>query len=88
VLLRIVARDPRCAITALDPDTGRRDFDTLRLILGYRPSARAAYLGVYAVVDQPGTVSVGDPVAVVQYRDFDRVDPPVGFASGVVSGLA
>ena len=62
VVLRIVARDPRCAITTLDPDTGRRDFDTLRLILGYRPSARAAYLGVYGVVDKPGIVSVGDAV--------------------------
>jgi uncharacterized protein YcbX len=63
-VLRIVARDPRCAITTLDPDTGRRDFDTLRLILGYRPSARAAYLGVYGIVDQPGLVSVGDAVVV------------------------
>lgn len=61
--LRIVSRDPRCAITTLDPSTGERDFDTLRLILGYRPNLRAAYLGVYAIVEQPGTVAVGDEVS-------------------------
>ena len=60
--LRPVARDPRCAITTLDPNTGERDFDTLRLILSYRPSPLAAYLGVYAIVELPGSVSVGDAV--------------------------
>ena len=62
--LRLVARDPRCAITTLDPATGVRDFDTLRLILSYRPSVRAAYLGVYGIVESPGTVAVGDEVTV------------------------
>ena len=62
--LRLVARDPRCAITTLDPATGERDFDTLRLILSYRPSVRAAYLGVYGIVESPGTVAVGDEVTV------------------------
>ena len=58
--LRPIARDPRCAITTLDPNTGERDFDTLRLILSYRPNPRAAYLGVYAIVELPGTVKAGD----------------------------
>ena len=62
--LRMVARDPRCAITTLDPETGERDFDTLRLILSYRPSVRAAYLGVYGIVESPGTAAVGDGVVV------------------------
>ena len=60
--LRLVARDPRCAITTLDPSTGQRDFDTLRLILSYRPSVRAAYFGVYGVVESPGPVAIGDEV--------------------------
>lgn len=60
--LRIVAPDPRCAITTVDPDTGQRDFDTPRLLLTYRPSSRAPYFGVYGVVDTPGPVSVGDEV--------------------------
>ena len=63
--LRVVAPDPRCAITAVDPNSGRRDFDTPRLLLSYRPSARAPYFGVYAVVEAPGMVSVGDAVRPV-----------------------
>lgn len=64
--LRLISRDPRCAITTLDPKTGERDFDTLRLILSYRPSRRAAYLGVYGIVEASGSVAVGDEVIVSQ----------------------
>ena len=63
--LRLVAPDPRCAITTVDPDTGQRDFDTPRLLLTYRPAVRAPYFGVYGVVESPGVVSVGDEVEVV-----------------------
>ena len=62
--VRLVSPDPRCAITTLDPKTGERDFDTLRLILSYRPSPRAAYFGTYGIVEVPGTVRVGDEVVV------------------------
>ena len=68
VRLRMVAPDPRCAITTINPDTGQRDFDTPRFLLAYRPAARAPYFGVYAAVENPGTVSVGDTIEVV--------DPP------------
>jgi uncharacterized protein YcbX len=61
--IRVVARDPRCAVTTLDPDTGERDVDTLRMILSYRPSRIAAYFGVFGVVENPGTVSLGDVVS-------------------------
>ena len=64
--VRLVSPDPRCAITTLDPKTGERDFDTLRLILSYRPSPRAAYFGTYGVVEAPGTVRAGDEVVVVR----------------------
>jgi len=63
--LRLIAQDPRCAITTHDPDTGAPDIDTLRIILSYRPSPVAAYFGVYAIVERPGSVSVGDLVEVV-----------------------
>ncbi len=63
--LRMVAPDPRCAITTLDPDTGERDFDTPRLILSYRPADRA-YFGVYGAVESTGTVAVGDAVEFFQ----------------------
>ena len=63
--LRVIAMDPRCAITTHSPITGERDIDTLRLILRYRPNRRAAFFGVYAIVERPGAVSVGDAVTVV-----------------------
>ena len=64
--VRLVSPDPRCAITTLDPESGERDFDTLRLILSYRPSPRAAYFGTYGIVEAPGTVRAGDEVVVVR----------------------
>jgi len=54
----------RCAVTTRDPETGRRDLDTLRLLRGYReqlPDGEIPF-GVYAVVEQPGSVRVGDEV--------------------------
>ena len=65
VRLHVMARDPRCAIVTLDPTTGQRTIDTLRLILRYRPSPRAAYFGVYGIVEHPGRVTVGDAVTVL-----------------------
>jgi uncharacterized protein YcbX len=65
VQINVVARDPRCAITTHDPDSGSRDMNTLRAILGYRPDRQAAYFGVYAIVSVPGSASVGDGVEMV-----------------------
>ena len=64
--VRLVAPDPRCAITTLDPRTGERDFDIPRLLLSYRPGERAPYFGVYGTVETTGTVSVGDAVEFVR----------------------
>jgi uncharacterized protein len=63
-VLRIDRLDPRCSLTTRNPETGERDMDTLRLIASYRPPGddKQIYFGVYAEVDQPGTVRVGDPV--------------------------
>jgi MOSC domain-containing protein len=54
----------RCAMTTRDPDTGRRDLDTLRLIKDYRGMSDRDTIdfGVYATVVEPGRVSVGDAV--------------------------
>jgi len=62
MLLHVVARDPRCVITCLDPDTGDADFETRGLITRYRPSSGTAYFGVYGIVERAGDVSVGDKV--------------------------
>ena len=64
--VRLVAPDPRCAITTLDPDTGERDFNVPKLLQRYRPNTRAPYFGVYGAVEATGVVSVGDAVKPVQ----------------------
>jgi uncharacterized protein YcbX len=63
-LLRVGDPVPRCVVTTLDPDTGRRDFPTLHVIKDYRgvtPGGKV-HFGVYADVLEPGAVRVGDPV--------------------------
>jgi len=64
--VRLVAPDPRCAITTLDPDTGERDFNVPKLLQSYRPNTRAPYFGVYGSVESTGIVSVGDAIELVQ----------------------
>lgn len=54
----------RCANTTYDPDTGERDFDTLRVIAerrGRRDDGEICF-GLYGQVAQPGRVRVGDAV--------------------------
>jgi uncharacterized protein YcbX len=55
---------PRCATTTRDPNTGKRDLDTLREIAAYRGKrdGKKIDFGVYAQVVRPGRVRVGDPV--------------------------
>jgi uncharacterized protein YcbX len=54
----------RCANTTYDPDTGERDFDTLRAIAekrGRRDDGEICF-GIYGQVAQPGRLRVGDAV--------------------------
>jgi uncharacterized protein YcbX len=62
-VVRVGGPVDRCAVTTRDPDTGKRDLDTLRLIRSYRgqrESDGAILFGVYGSVVQPGRVRVGD----------------------------
>lgn len=63
-ILEITKPTARCAITTQHPDTGARDLDTLRTIIGYRGlrDGRKADFGVLGEVVQPGRVQVGDEV--------------------------
>ena len=63
-VLRVGGPVPRCAATTRHPESGERDLDTLRLIKSYRGvrEGKAIDFGVYAAVEQPGLVRVGDPV--------------------------
>jgi len=64
-VLEITKPTARCAITTQDPDTGERDLDTLRTIIGYRGlrEGKKADFGVLGEVVRPGRVRVGDEVA-------------------------
>ncbi|HET9851032.1 MAG TPA: MOSC domain-containing protein [Candidatus Limnocylindrales bacterium] len=69
-VLQITKPDARCAITTHDPDTGERDLDTLRTILGYRGfrkdnDEKRIDFGVLGEVAVPGRISVGDEVRVL-----------------------
>ncbi len=58
---------PRCAMTTHDPNTGERDYDTLRAIKSYRGQVDGKDLmfGVWADVHRPGTIRLGDEARVV-----------------------
>jgi uncharacterized protein YcbX len=66
-VLQISAPVPRCAMTTHDPETGLRDFDTLRAIKDYRGQANGKDLmfGVWGEVETPGVIRLGDEVRVL-----------------------
>jgi uncharacterized protein YcbX len=65
--VRVGGQVPRCVLTTWDPDTYRRDADTLKAILAYRPAMAGGEppFGMYATVTRPGPIRVGDPVTLV-----------------------
>jgi uncharacterized protein YcbX len=66
-LLRVGGPVPRCATTTRSPETGVRDFDTLRQVKAYRGLREGNIdFGVYAGVVEPGRVRVGDPASLEQ----------------------
>lgn len=69
--LAITKGDARCAITTQDPETGLRDLDTLRAIIGYRGLTpdRKVLFGVLGEVTRPGRVSVGDEVRILELAE-------------------
>jgi uncharacterized protein YcbX len=60
-MLRIPARIPRCAATAVDPETGER---TVNVVKGLRAAYGHYDMGVYAEVIHSGRVTIGDTVVV------------------------
>ena len=65
-VIRVGGPVDRCAVTTRHPETGERDLDTLRLLKDYRgqrESDGAVLFGVYATVERPGVVRVGDAFA-------------------------
>ena len=67
--LRVVATIGRCVTTTYDVATGHSDPTVLREVAQRRRNT----VGVYCVVDRPGTLTIGDPLR-------QRSDPPVPVA--------
>lgn len=63
-VVRVHEQVARCAITTQNPETGRRDLDTLRVIKDYRGvrGVKSLDFGVFGEVVEPGRVRVGDAV--------------------------
>lgn len=89
-VLDITKPDARCAITTHDPDTGLRDVDTLRGIIGYRGlrDGRKADFGVLGEVASAGRIHVGDEVVVLQRAAVQAPAPAPVAATAEVSPTA
>lgn len=75
----VVGPVPRCVVTNENPESGEVDFGTLKAIVRYRgelatdlstpvahlPDNGAVILGMYATVEQPGEISLGDEVELL-----------------------
>ena len=66
-ILRISTPVARCAMTTHDPETGERDYDTLRAIKEYRGQVDGKDLmfGMFGEVERPGVIRLGDEVRVL-----------------------
>ena len=64
--LHVRMRDERCVITTHNPDTGEQDANTLKAIASYRTDQpKQVNFGIYATVETPGEVALGDAVEPV-----------------------
>ena len=84
--VQVVGPVPRCVVTNENPDSGVVDFNTLKAIVRYRgelaadlstpvahlPDNGSVILGMYATVEQPGEVAVGDPVDLLDETPVQR----------------
>ena len=62
ILFEVRERITRCKATHVDPDTGKRDTDTLRVLEnGWKHSD----FGVYAIAKTSGAIAVGDPLELM-----------------------
>ncbi|MGY1690630.1 MOSC domain-containing protein [Geodermatophilus sp. SYSU D01105] len=78
--VQVVGPVPRCVVTNEDPDSGVVDFSTLKAIARHRgelatdlttpvahlPDNGAVVFGVYATVEEPGPVGIGDRVELIE----------------------
>lgn len=63
--VRIAERMPRCALTTMHPDTGHKDFPTLKVLATYRRVGQELLFGVYGDVERAGRVRAGDEIRLL-----------------------
>jgi len=61
-VVRVVDRVPRCVMTTLNPDTGLADAPVLDALATYRKMGNDLLLGVWADVEEEGSIHAGDRV--------------------------
>lgn len=100
-VLTVVGPVPRCVVTTQDPDDGMKDFNTLKAIVRYRgelasdlttpvdhlPDSGKVIFGMYAVVEKPGELALGDSAVLLDEarsyrRSASREDPTVTTGGG------
>ncbi|GAA4104488.1 MOSC domain-containing protein [Actinomadura miaoliensis] len=67
-VIELVKACARCVITTTDQDTGERGREPLRTLAAYRTIGRGIRFGQNAVPRTLGTLTVGDPVEVLEAR--------------------
>jgi uncharacterized protein YcbX len=68
--VKVRERVGRCAATTRDPEAGKVDLKTLHHISSYREDVHSEEplpFGVYASIEKPGTVRLGDPVTAAPW---------------------
>lgn len=66
--VRVCGQVPRCVITTQSPATGKKDFETLKALAtsrGRMTNGTGLPFGMYAEVEVPGRVGVGDPIMLL-----------------------
>lgn len=59
--ISVTARDVRCMMVNLDPDTAKQDAQVMRTVVGLNKNNA----GIYGTVVQTGTIHVGQPMSLI-----------------------
>jgi uncharacterized protein YcbX len=65
MVLRIAKPCARCTVTTIDQRTAERGVEPLRTLATFRARDNDVLFGQNCIPESPGTISVGDPVAVL-----------------------
>ncbi|HQN40865.1 MAG TPA: MOSC domain-containing protein, partial [Pseudomonadales bacterium] len=66
ITFRVAKPCARCAIPGIDPDSGQTTAEPLRTLARFRRRDGVIYFGQNLLHDGPGTLTVGDPVELLE----------------------